>query len=86
MIPVSFPGSTEIAKPENMTDEECTSLPAYIHRDLEGNATSFTSLWLPSREDLIALNAGHGIFITVHASRQPPLTVFTLDKNNNANT
>lgn len=26
MLPVSFPGSTEIKKPEGMTDEECMSI------------------------------------------------------------
>lgn len=47
MQPIEFPGSTEIKKPDSMTDEECFSAWAVIHRDEKGAVT----VEAPNRED-----------------------------------
>lgn len=81
MQPVEFPGSTEIKKPANMTDEECMSAWALIHRDEKDRVAGFTTKWMPSYEDIQALNRGEGIFIHCLGSRLTPMSLFTLDEN-----
>lgn len=81
MQPIEFPGSTEIKKPDSMTDEECMSAWAIIHRDPMGHVTGFTTCWKPSYEDLQALNRGEGVFVHYPGPRLAPMSLFTLDGN-----
>lgn len=64
-----------------MTDEECMSAWAVIHRDKEGRVTGFTTKWMPSYEDLKALNRGEGVFVYSNSQRLVPMGLFTLDEN-----
>lgn len=81
MQPVEFPGSTEIKKPPSMTDEECMSAWAIIHKDDEGRVTGFTTKWMPSYEDMQAFNRGEGIFVHFPGPRLAPMALFTVDEN-----
>jgi hypothetical protein len=85
MQPISFPGAIEIKKPPSMTDEECMSTWALIHVNDKQEVTHFTQCWKPSYEDLQALNRGEGVYIQIMYPRLPPIAVFTIDENGNAN-
>lgn len=84
MQPVSFPGSVEIGKPKNMTDEQCMSIPA-IHGVDEDGFPYFMTAWKPSYEDIQALNRGEPIYIRTIALRLPPMAVFTVNDNGESN-
>lgn len=81
MHPIEFPGSVEVKKPDSMTDEECFSIWAHLHRDTNGRIEGFTTCWKPSYEDLQALNRGEGIFVYFPWSRLAPMALYTIDEN-----
>lgn len=85
MRPIQFPGSVEIGKPTTMTDEQCSSAWAVIHKDAEGNPEGFTTCWMPSYEDLKSLAAGGGIFIHFPYPQLPAMAMFTLDEKGECN-
>jgi len=84
MQPVEFPGSREIKKPESMTDEECMSIWAISSHDME-NDPWFITAWKPSYEDMQALSCGEPIYIKTIARGLPPMALFTLDEDGQAN-
>lgn len=84
MQPVEFPGSVEIKKPANMTDEECHSLYGVAGVDAAGYPYYMTA-WKPSYEDLKAINRGEPIYVKVISRSLPPMALFTLDENNEGN-
>lgn len=93
MHPVEFPGSREIKKPNNMTDEECFSIWAMMvdvprGKSPEGEdvfSTMWVEAWKPSREDIQAINRGEPVWIQIHSRGLPPVAVFTVDENGNSN-
>lgn len=85
MQPINFPGATEIKKPANMTDEQCGSAWAMISKDEEGRSIGFTTCWMPSYEDLKAMNEGRGIFVHFPYTQLPAMSMFTLDEKGNCN-
>jgi hypothetical protein len=77
-----------LSKPESMTDEECQEIRAYRDTDkLEsgGEAPYFIVKFVPSLEDLEALNNGRGFYLKIFAARFPPVAVFTCDEGGNVN-
>lgn len=50
---------------------ECESMYAIVEDS--GDTRTITSIWMPSAEELKALNAGHGIMLVVIATNQPPV-------------
>ena len=85
MHPINFPGATEINKPENMTDEQCSSAHALIHKDESGNITGFTTCWKPNYEDLQAFNRGEGVYLYFPHPRLPVMAAFTLNEKGEPN-
>jgi hypothetical protein len=93
MQPIYFEGSKEIGKPENATDEQCYSLWAqpvdFVQKGADGLDyvhTMWVQHWMPSKEDLEAMNAGRGFWLQIHCGKGlVPIAVFTLDENNNSN-
>jgi len=92
MQPVNFEGAKVIGKPKNVRDEDCFSMyamPVEITqtgedgREMKG--LMWVEHWMPSVEDLEALNAGRGFWIQIHSLRLTPIAVFTLDENNVSN-
>lgn len=79
MTPVKFPGSKEIKKPEDMTDEQCMSIWADTGIDNDG-FPYFLTAWKPSYEDLQALNRGEPIYIKTVTNGLPPMALFTFDE------
>lgn len=95
MLAANFEGAREIQKPPSMTDEECSGLPilqAYSPKGEElpdfamagvtaGPPYPFTlSYWMPSKEDLDAMNAGRGIWVRFLSHIVFPMGLFTLNE------
>lgn len=84
MQPIEFPGSTEIKKPENMTDEQCMSVWA-AHGVTQDGIPFFITAWKPNYEDLQALNRGEPIYIQSICNQLIPMSLFTVDENGQCN-
>lgn len=84
-MPINFEGATEIHKPENMTDEECSSAFALIHKNDKEEVIGFTTCWKPSYEDMQAFARGEGVFIHVPYQRLVVMALYTVDENGKAN-
>lgn len=85
-MPVDFEGSNIIMhKPESMTDEECGSMPAYVELDILYRPIKYLVAWQPNREDLIELNKGKPVFISMSTGALPPHQLFTIDDEGNIN-
>ena len=71
MNPINFKEATNVLKkPENMTDEECGSLPVYT------DGTCCVSCWKMSlKERLAALLFGRVWLIILSGKTQPPVQV-----------
>jgi len=96
MLAYNFEGAWEIGKPKNMTDEECSGLPIYqgvsdrpeqtpqfvqYGETVGGPPYPFTlSYWMPSKEDLEAMNAGRGIWVRFLSHIVFPMSLFTLNE------
>lgn len=85
MRPIHFPEANMIFnKPESMTDEECGSLSAYRGEDQNGNKFVNT-LWMPSKEDIEAIQSGRPIILSVYGGGLPPICLFTCDESGTPN-
>lgn len=84
MHPVHFEGAHEVKKPDNMTDEQCTSIPAMNGFDANG-FPFFLTAWKPNAEDLAAFNRGEPVYIKTLARQLPPMFLFTLDEDGQGN-
>lgn len=76
MIPATFPeATTELARPPDMTEEECGPLSVYHHEELKATVSCWTMSW---RERLSALVFGR-VWVWVHAGgvTQPPIALLT---------
>lgn len=85
MLPTDFEGTNIIlTKPDSMTDEQCMTVRAYAGEDNDGFKFLLTA-WMPSKEDLEAMNAGRPIMLRVTGTSFPPLVLYTYDENFEAN-
>lgn len=85
MRTVYFEGATEIKKPADMTDEECTSAWAKPVL-LPENRIMWIEHIMPNKEDIEAINSGRGFWIQLHCGQSLiPIGVLTLDENGNSN-
>jgi hypothetical protein len=96
MLAANFEGAREIQKPASMTDEECSGLPILQAFSAKGEelpdfawAGEMTggppypitlTYWMPSREDLDAMNAGRGIWVRFLSQIVFPMSLFTLNE------
>lgn len=71
MKPISFPQQTKtLSKPQNMTDEECSSLPVW------NDGETCISLWKPTlRERLSILFFGRVWVHVLSGHTQPPIAI-----------
>jgi len=76
MLPVEFPEKNfTFTKPKDMTDEECSSLDVF--RGDVGGYPGIISKWMPSKEDIDAINRGDGIWLCITGVGMPPVSLFT---------
>ena len=81
MRPIEFEASNIVfGKPESMTDEQCFSIEAYKGIDDNG-FTYINTVWMPSKEDIEAINAGRPIILSIYGEGMPPVNLFTNDEN-----
>lgn len=80
MMPSNFPGTNKLS------DDNALCIPVAFLRDrgLDG-LWYITTLWIPSTEDIMAINAGRGILMKTQGREFPPVTLFTIDENGKAN-
>lgn len=86
MLPVTLADENLLLGPPlGWTGEECMTVSAYA--GIDGGGTPFVvTAWMPSKEDLEALNAGRPLYAKWSGSVSPegrptmaPLALFTLD-------
>lgn len=65
-------------KPIGLCDEECYNLHG-CQAVLDDGTKIIVTYWKPSYEDLVALNAGEGIYLTVFASKLPAISIDTVN-------
>lgn len=84
-MPIKFEGANvDLAKPDNMTDEQCMTLPAEKNIDL-GGFPYYLTAWMPNKEDMEAMNAGRPLFLKVLGLSHPPVALFTVDDKGEGN-
>jgi hypothetical protein len=77
MLPTSFPEQNfAFNRPTDMTDEECSSLPVWRGEDANGLPV-IISKWMPSEEDIEAINRGESIYLQIVGNGMPPVCLFT---------
>lgn len=88
MLPVKLADENlQLGPPPGWTEEQCMTVSAYA--GVDGGGTPFVvTAWMPSAEDLAALNAGRPLYAKWAGSVSPagrptmaPLSLFTLDEN-----
>lgn len=85
MMPVDFEGSNiTLGKPDGWTDEQCTSIRAMQGVDTNG-APYFLTKWMPSKEDIEAINAGRGFWVQTYGMYFQPVLIVTMDENDEIN-
>lgn len=77
MIPVQFKEANfTFTKPDNMTDEQCMSLPVFRGKD-QGGIPVIISCWKLSKEDLDDINKTGQIYLSIAGDGMPPVSIFT---------
>lgn len=84
MQSVFFEGAEEIKRPDNLTDEQCSSVWAFQGVDV-GGYEFWVEAWKPSYEDIQAINRGEPIFMKILSKGLPPVLLFTIDENGESN-
>lgn len=76
---VHFEGATfDLVKPENMTDDECGSLPAMSGTTEDGYPYILVA-FKPSPEDIKAMINDGKLFLRVLGTQFAPVVLFTID-------
>lgn len=74
MKPVDFPESNlTLIKPDNMTDEECSSLKVWRGEGM------FVSCWEPTSEELAEINKTGKIWLSVWGDTTPPIAAMGIN-------
>ena len=82
---IKFEGATfDLIKPNNMTDEQCNSLPATRGVDNNGFEYILTA-FQPSEEDIKAFNEGRPLYLKVIGTSFAPVSLYTLNENGEGN-
>jgi hypothetical protein len=86
MLPKNFKGcNIRYGKPKGWTDEQCIGIDAMRFTDQSTGGQVIRTLWMPSKEDIEAINEGSGIVLDMHIPVMVPVALFTIDKNGNIN-
>lgn len=77
MLPVTFPEQNfTFHKPNDMTDEQCSSLSVFKGHDTE-NIPCIVSCWQFSKEDLEEIQKTGRIWLSITGHTMPPVSLFT---------
>ena len=67
-----------------MTDEQCMSIKGFKGIDVD-NFPFILTVWQPSKEDIEAIKAGRPICVKVMGVNFSPMSIFTLNENDEPN-
>lgn len=56
---------------ESKTGESCGELAVFVERDPRNQMQLMHSVWMPDEAELAALNAGHGVMLTIFGPSHP---------------
>ncbi len=85
MLPVDFPDANiTLNKPASWKDEDCLPMRAYKGLDRSGLPCIIT-VWLPSLEDVQAINEGRPIIMKTIGETIAPVMLYTQDEKNMPN-
>jgi tartrate dehydratase beta subunit/fumarate hydratase class I family protein len=77
MMPINFNESNIVYnKPENMTDEDCSTLHAFRGHD-QSELPVIITKWQLSKEDLEEIQKTGCVYLTVVGQVLPPVSVYT---------
>lgn len=77
MLPSDFEQKNKVyTKPEGWTDEQCSDLPVWQGKDVNGNSV-IVSYWKPNKEDIETLSNGGGIYLKMITPVQCPVELTT---------
>lgn len=63
-----------------------SSIPKEVYAGIDSeHFPFFLTAWKPSKEDIEAINRGEPIYIRTVSTGLPPMAVFTMDENGEAN-
>lgn len=86
MRAIDFPEANNFYdKPKSMTDEQCYPISVYEHKNEKGEIEYINTVWMPSKEDIEAINAGRPVVMTMSANFLVPHALYTYDENGNSN-
>jgi len=82
MTPVEFTeANAKFGPPKDLEETQCRTVPAYIGQvrggSVDGSNVIITA-WKPSEEDLVGLNKGQPVYLSIMAANLPP-HLLTLD-------
>lgn len=78
MRPRQFDNSNGIIGPPPDMRDNCNAIACYRGKDTAGTPLVITK-WFPSEEELAALQAGEGVYLTCVGITMPPVIVGTED-------
>jgi hypothetical protein len=79
MIPKEFPQQNNVlAKPADMTDEQCSGLPCFHYSDPEG-FSNVLSFWAFTPGELEEATRAGGIWVNTMGKTVAPFALFTKD-------
>lgn len=77
MLPTTFEQVNKVfGKPDNMTDEECMSLPVYQGKYSDG-WPCIISCWKFSKEDIEEIQRTGCIWLSITGNSMPPVSLYT---------
>lgn len=93
MHTVKFDGASEIKKPTNVKDEDCSSAwaaPRQYVQVMEDGAEHLSTYWvmhvMPNKEDMEAIAEGRGFWVQLHCGeRLIPSAYYTYDAEGKPN-
>jgi hypothetical protein len=75
MRKTQHPSNTHaLGAPTGMSIEECSALPVTIFK-YEDGTPAIASWWTPTQEELVRINCGQPIKLTILGTMQPPVSV-----------
>lgn len=81
MMAVDFiEANVTYGKPKGMTDEQCHSIRA-MKAITDDGFPIIVTVWMPSKEDIDAINAGRPVILRIVGEIMPPVSIYTYDEN-----
>jgi len=85
MHPIDFVGTNvELCPPDGKSVENDMNVPAFKGVD-KRHQIFYLQAWMPSKEDMDAMNAGRPLMLKIIAAKAPMVMLYTEDENGQPN-